>query len=420
MKNRQDDATLPSPALATGSEERSLQQTQSRSAKKSPWRVLAAALIIAAGVGFVAGAEILGLSDKKATERDFIEYWAVGQQLIHGANPYDVPAIQQLELTAGLGDRPVRVSLSPPVASFLVVPLGLVTPKTGLILWSFVLIACLSVSIGILWILNGRPDSRWHLFGYAFAPVITCQMAGQISIFLLLGIVLFLYFHESRPSLAGASLLPCALKPHLFLLFAIVLLLWIVHRRAYRILGGFFAVLLVSCGFTLCCDIHVWSQYQQMMRETNILQLFIPTFGVALRFLINRHAVGLQFIPAAVGCGWALWYFWTRRNRWNWMDQGLLLLLVSAACAPYGFFTDECILLPYVLAGLYRAEESRRSFLPLALFNGVALIEIFGGVDINSPYYLWSTPAWLAWYLFASGRIGVPQKGIRKDAVVVP
>lgn len=416
MKSKQNEAAVSGPAPATESEECALLQTQSSATKRSPWRVLAAALIVVSTVCFIVCVYILGLSDKYATERDFIQYWAVGKQLIHGANPYDISAIGRLERTVGLDGSPPRVTLSPPTAFVLVLPLGLVSPKTGLVVWSVVLLACLSVSTWILWILNGRPDNRFHLFGYVFAPVLACQISGQLSIFLLLGIVLFLYFHESRPGLAGAALLPCALKPHLFLLFAIVLVLWVVRQRAFRILVGFFATLLASCALTLYFDIHVWSQYLQMMSETSILQVFIPTFGGALRFLIDRHVVGLQFLPAAAGCGWALWYFWTRRNRWSWMDQGLLLLLVSAACAPYGFFTDECILLPYVLAGLYQAVDLRRSFLLLVLINGVAAVEIFAQVNIISPFYLWTVPAWLAWYLYATWSKGNQAEGIRSNA----
>ena len=29
-------------------------------------------------------------------------------------------------------------------------------------------------------------------------------------------------------------------------------------------------------------------------------------------------------------------------------------------------------------------------------------IEVLAGVRINSPFYLWTTPAWLMWYLWAS------------------
>jgi hypothetical protein len=374
----------------------------------SPWRVVAASCIVVAGFFLVAGILFFGLSNKSAANRDFIEYWAAGQQLVHGANPYDGAAVLRLERTVGFdGDKP-KITFSPPVAFFLVLPLGFVSAKSGMILWSLALLTSLSISNWILWILNGRPGSRYHLLGYLFAPVLACQMAGQLGTFLLLGVVLFLYFHKSRPYLAGAALLPCVLKPHLFLPLAIVLLLWAIDRKAYRILVGFAATLAASCALTLCFDIHLWSQYSQMLSTTGVLDAFVPTLSAMFRLLVDRNAVWLQFLPEAAGCVWAIWYFWTRRSRWSWTDQGLLLLLVSAACTPYAWFSDEAMLLPAVLAALYRVVDSGRSLLPLGLIAGVALIEVLAVVKMTSPFYLWTVPAWLAWYLYA-GRATAPQ-----------
>jgi DNA-binding transcriptional regulator/RsmH inhibitor MraZ len=77
-------------------------------------------------------------------------------------------------------------------------------------------------------------------------------------------------------------------------------------------------------------------------------------------------------------------------------------MLVAAVCTPYGFFFDEVVLFPAVLAALYRAEESGRSLLPFALIAGAALCELLMGLGMTTPYYLWTTPAWLAWYLYAT------------------
>jgi hypothetical protein len=71
-------------------------------------------------------------------------------------------------------------------------------------------------------------------------------------------------------------------------------------------------------------------------------------------------------------------------------------------CAPFGWFTDESMLLPAVLAGVYRAAESGRSLIPIGLIAGVALLEVLVPVQITSPFYIWTTPAWLAWYLYAT------------------
>src|SRR5450631_3715689 len=136
-----------------------------RQVKKIPWRALAAASIVAAGFCFVVAVYFVGLSDKNAADRDYIGYWAAGQQLAHGANPYDSAATLQLERAVGyMGDRP-RLTPSPPVALLLVLPLGYFSAKNGLILWLVLQIACLSISIWILWLLHGRPTTRLHLFG---------------------------------------------------------------------------------------------------------------------------------------------------------------------------------------------------------------------------------------------------------------
>ncbi len=373
------------------------------SSKSSPRRRFAAACIVVAGACLVACILYFGMTEKSAANRDFIEYWTAGQQLIHGANPYDAADILRLEKAAGYdGDKP-KISFSPPVAFFLSLPLGLVGVKAGVILWSIALLAAISIANWILWILNGRPDNRLHLLGYLFAPVLACQMAGQLGSFLLLAVLLFFLLHPSRPFLAGAVLMPCAAwKPHLFLPFAVVLLLWIIDRKAYRILAGFVSTMLASALLTLSFDGHVWSQYSAMMKTTGVLHAFVPTLSVVLRFLIAPNVVWVQFVPEIVGCAWAVWYFSTRRSRWKWTDQGLLLLLVSALCTPYAWFSDEAILLPAVLAGLYCAIDSGRSVLPLALFGGVALIEVLSVVKMTSPFYLWTVPAWLAWYLYAT------------------
>ncbi len=368
--------------------------------KKSKLRVFAAACIVLAGVCFLAALGFFVLSDKIAANKDFIAYWIAGQRLAQGANPYDFEAAAGLE--RALGGSKLTVMRNPPDAFFLVLPLGLFSSRIGLLLWMLALLAALSLSLWILWLLNGRPDSRIHLLGFLFAPALICLFAGQIGIFLMLGFVLFLYLRRKRPFLAGAVLLLCALKPHLFVSFFAVLLVWAVTRKAYRMLAGFSAALLASCALAFWFDPHAWSQFFHMMFHGGALDEPVPALSVALRFLIDRHAVWLQFIPETLACIWALWYFWTRRNRWSWIDHGLLVLLISVMCAPYCWITDEAVLLPAVVTGLYRVVESRRSVLPLAFVAGMALIEFFAAnVEITTLYYLWTAPAWFAWYLYA-------------------
>jgi len=380
--------------------------------------VLAAASMVTATLCYIVALYSFGLDGKSVCQRDYIEYWAAGKQLVRGANPYDPAAILRLQRAAGLDRNEPKISFSPPVAFFLLVPLSLVSAKTGLILWMLLLLGCFSASIWLLWLINGRPDSRFHLFGYLFAPALACLSFAQIGIFLLLGIVLFLYLHNSRPFLAGAVLLPCVMKPHLFLPCAIALLFWVASRKAYRVLAGFLAALAISCALTTYLDSHVWSQYFQMMNNGVALNIYAPTLCSTARLLFSRNVVWTEFILEAAACCWAPWYFWTRRNRWSWMDHGLLVLLIAAMCAPYGWFFDETMLFPAVLAGVYRAVDSGRSLLPIGLIAGAALIELIAGVYLTTPFYLWTTPAWLIWYLYATGRIGARSGQARSDAAI--
>jgi hypothetical protein len=370
--------------------------------KNSPLRKLAAGFIIGFGLLCAIGIYSAGLSNKDATERDYIEYWAAGQLVVHGANPYDIPGTLAVERAAGYDSSQPIITPSPPLILFLAFPLGFVSAKTGLILWMFAILACLSASIFILRAIFGNPDSPFHIFCFLYPPALACLMAGQLGVFLLLGVVLFLWLYRSRPFLAGAALLPCVLKPQLFLPFACALLLWIVLRKVWRILAGFAAALVAGCLLTLCFGAHIWAQYLGLAHNATILPLFVPTLSVALRFLVARSHVWVQLVPEAVACLWACWFCWSRRAVWDWMQHGMVVLLVCMLCTPYAWFTDEAILLPAVLAGLYRATDAGRSLIPLYLIVGVALIEVLARIQLTTAGYLWTTPAWLGWYLYAT------------------
>jgi hypothetical protein len=364
-------------------------------------RTLGAAAIVLGGMCLLTAIFSVSVTQKSAATRDFIGYWAAGQQIVHGASPYDVDQVLHLEQAAGLGSLQIKITPSPPIGLSLVLPLGFLGAKNGLVFWMIVELASLSAALWIVWLLQGTPPTRTHLLGYLFAPALACFMAGQIGIFLLLGLVLFLYWLRERPFLAGAALLPMTLKPHLFLPVAIVLVLWVVVQRKPQIFAGLIAAMAASYALVLAFDPHAWSQYMGMMHSNLMQDRFAPTLSAYLRWDIAPAAVWLEYLPTALATLWAVAYFWTQRGRWDWLQKGLLVLLVAVLCAPYAWVTDEAVLLPAVLFGVYRARENRRSLISIALFAAVALVELYADVRITSWYYTWTAPAWLAWYLYA-------------------
>jgi len=331
--------------------------------------------------------------------RDFVSYWASGRLLLHHANPYDRDAVAALEHAQGLDPRAVLVMRNPPWALPLALPLGLLGLRLAGILWTLLLLACLLFAVRDVHRLHGSPPNHFHWLGFAFTPCVICITMGQTSLLALIGLVLFLRLHLSRPFAAGAALWLCALKPHLFLPFATALAAWIVLTRRYKLLAGALAAFALTSFAASLITPHAWHDYLAMMRSPAVENDFIPCLPAAVRLWFFPHASWVQYAPAALGCLWALAYFWRRRATWNWTANSSPLLLASLLLAPYSWFYDQCLAMPALLDGAY-ATRSRHLLALLAWLILAADIQICF-VKVISPWWLWTAPAWLAWYLFA-------------------
>jgi|GEM_PF-354801 len=340
--------------------------------------------------------------------RDFVEYWASGHQLVHHANPYDGNAILGLERSVGFPSGiPVLIMWNPPPALLLVLPLGFLGATIADFLWLLLLLACLVASVRMVWIMHGCPKNQVHWLGYSFAPALACLLAGQVSVVVLLGLVLFLRLHRTHPFLAGASLWLCLLKPHLFLPFGIVLLMWAILTRSYKLLAGTATALGISTAIAIILDPLVWAQYGQMMSTMStarMQQQIIPCVSIVLRWIISPKTMWLQYLPSALGCIWALAYFRKHYIHWDWIEHGSLLMLVSVLLAPYTWLMDQAILIPALLHAAYLT-RSRSLLAMLALASAVIEIGALRGLPLlHSAFYLWTAPAWLVWYLYATKR----------------
>ena len=335
-----------------------------------------AGLALALTILFICAVPLAG---NLAASRDFVSYWVTGQQLVHHGNPYDRNAIAALEHSAGLTVKAVLIMRNPPWALPLAYPLGFLGLRFAAILWTLLLLACLLISVRMVRGLHGSPPNRIHWLGFAFTPALICLIMGQTSLFALLGLALFLHFYRSRPFAAGAALWLCALKPQLFVPFSVVLLAWVLITRRYKIVAG---------------------------AAVAVENEFIPCLSDAFRFWLRPQAVWLQYLPATLGCVWALIYFWRRRRGWDWAQNGSLLMLVSLLTAPYCWFYDQGVAIPALLEGAY-VTRSRKLLVVLALTILGTDIELCA-VRVTSPLYLWTAPAWLAWYLFARASAASP------------
>jgi hypothetical protein len=363
-------------------------------------RRIAAASIVLAGFSVIALFYAFALQSKNPTESDFIGYWAGGQQLAHHANSYDIPACLALERAAGYAGAEPRITPSPPIALFLLWPIGLLSAKAGLFVWTMTMLAILALSLRLLGMLFAPPSSLAPLAGFLFVPALTCLQAGQLGILFLVSIVLFLSWIEKRPFLAGAALLPLFLKPHLFAAFALTLLLWIVFRRAWLVLAGTTTAAAIGSALTLALDPRVWSHYFAFLHTASLANRYTPTLSVGLPLLLHSPANWLRFVPTILACIWAVYYFRSRRTTWRWDTEGLLLLAVAVAASPYAWITDEAVLLTAVFVAVFRAPRLGRPAWPILVVAAIALAELGLTADIKSWAYVWTPLAWLACALY--------------------
>jgi hypothetical protein len=341
------------------------------------------------------------LTGEIAGARDFVVYWATGQQLVHHANPYDVDAMMRIERGAGLPTGyGVLFMRNPPWALPLVLPLGLLGVRAGALLWSLLLLGCLGLSVRMVWQMHGRPRKLLNLLGLSFAPALVCLIVGQTSLFALLGLVLFLRLHRTRPFLAGVSLWLCALKPHLFLAFGVVLLAWVVLNGCYKLLLGAATALAASSAASWVIDPTAWTDYSHMMRTYGIEKEFIPCWSVVLRLWTSPQTIWLQYVLPVLGSCWALGYFWKRRQVWDWSRDAGVLMLVSVVTAPYCWVFDQAVAIPALLQGAYRC-RSKALLVFLALASVAIEAGLVSGVKLPSALYLWTSPVWLIWFLLA-------------------
>jgi len=366
-------------------------QGAEKSRLKKSVEILLAVFIALVGIGGVSAIHHPG-------HMDFISYWSSGKLIAHHLDPYSPDKVMALEKSAGAAYSTPLMMRNPPWALFLVAPLGFLGKYPGLFLWLVAIIACTLGSVLLLY-----RNSKYGPVALLFAPVLVCINSGQSAGFLLLGFSLFLYLQRSRPFLVGASLLLMAIKPHLFLVFWAVLLVDCLYRRRYRILVGAASALAAASALSMCFDPHIWKHYIDMMFGSHIQEEPLPTVSMLFRLLVDVRLFWLIFVPSIIAILWGLWYYLRRRYIWDWRIHGMLLMIVTILASPYGWMTDQTVLLPCVLFALTLPKKGKYSGWILIGINTAILILALGSAKpLSSLAYVWTPVAWLAWYLYAT------------------
>lgn len=360
---------------------------------------------------------------------DYMEYYSAGRATLNHQNPYDGAVVYpyQLEVQAKLWDKfkgggdsvtkyddPIMM-WNPPWTLPLTLPLGAMHWRIGQLLWTAAQLVSVVVSGVLLWrVFGGAKEKTAVAVGVAvlFAPTLFLLLLGQISGFLLLGLVGFLWClrsHDPEGSVSGkwwlAGLLAAltAIKPHLLLPFALVLALETLRGgRTWRAAVAGVLVLVLFGLMPMMWNPDVWTQYleataaQSAGTHNTPNEWMHPTLGYWLRTLHPDRPFALMFLPLAVAVPVVAGYWWVRRKQWNWATELPRLVLVSLLTAPYGAWGFDLVLLlvPVMQAAVWVANDSRKRVRMAFVggFAGMTLLALFTLRFENSMANWWLTP----------------------------
>jgi hypothetical protein len=284
---------------------------------------------------------------------DFVEYWAAGRLNLARGNPYAANQLLGLQQGAGWRNPSALMMWNPPWTFPLLMPFAMLPYPVGRLLWLMVNFAVVLLSADRIWRhYGGQAERRWvaWLLGFTFMPALSALSSGQISAFMLLGIVGFLhYVRRGQWWGAGAATVLVAIKPQFLYLFWIALLLWVLAQRRWAMLLGAGLTGLAALAIAMVVNPSVLGQYFGATAGEPPLYWVTPTLGSALRILFGPERHWLQFAPMSVGVIWLAVYWHRHGARWQWDTEIPRLLLVCVVTTSYGWEFDQIVLLVPVL-----------------------------------------------------------------------
>ena len=375
-----------------------------------PWlRQLIAALILGICVFILFQLSSLLLSKQIIEVDDFVEYWAAGRLNLTGGNPYSPEQLLPLQLYAGRTFNVPVMMWNPPYTLPLVMPFGALEYRLSRFLWFLLHIALIVGCASFIWrFYQGSPARTWiaWLVAFSFIPTLFTLKVGQISVFLLLGTVLFLKFIQ-RPAwwLAALSMLLMVIKPHTLYLVPLAFLFWTISRRHWALLAGSTLGILAATAIALLFNPSVLQQYVYAARHYLPYLWATPTIGGTLRHFLGPDKLWLQFAPAALGVVWFGYYWSKNRLDWQWPQQLPLLVAISVLTASYGWTFDYVVLILVILpvvVGMCQQGWNSATIVTLSLYlaidAAVLTANLSGGIQ-HDFWYMWLAPALVGWYL---------------------
>ncbi len=335
---------------------------------------------------------------------DFVEYWAAGRLSLTGGNPYDPEQILRLERGAGRQVEEAVMLWNPPWVLPLLMPFSMLPYPIARVLWFLLHLITLAWSADRLGRMESKSiASRWlpWIIAFTFAPALHAVKAGQITPFMLPGLVGAMSAFPRHPFRAGLWSALLLLKPHLAYLALLTLLAESIRQRRPSFLLGLGVALAGASALAALLNPMVFAQYLHAWHMHPPSEWATATLGGILRLLLGPQRVALQFVPPLIGLG-----FWLHRIRHRppSLPELPMWTMLSLATAAYGWTFDLTLAIAGLVPAFLRwpAPPIPLRWLGLILIHGL-LDGILLFTSWPQIFYFWAGPAWLIWFLAAQG-----------------
>ncbi len=354
---------------------------------------------------------------------DFIQYWSAWQLLRSGINPYNGELLHAVQASLGQPPTVTIMMWNPPWVPVLLAPLLQLPFHSAALIW-FVCNLCLLFFIALITprALGYSSVPLWiYCVGVCFLPLFSCIQLGQISLTYTAGLVLFLYSVRcERYLFAGVCISLLMSKPHLFFLFIIPGIFWLMGLSARHVRGFLLGMTLalgplVAITIAYCPDAFKWWIAGIGNPTKGFGVVPVQEWKTATIATLIRTGLGLLNgkIPE-----WPLWvvpisglvctasyfagsYLRPGKREIDWVRIAPALLCWCCLLGSYGWLFDQSILVIAHFSLLCRVSTTNDlrqrliTLIGLALTQG-AMLSIAVGTEGAQHYYVWVPAAYLA------------------------
>ncbi len=267
---------------------------------------------------------------------DAWNYLAAGERLAAGHSLYSLsPGDRLVPIVPPFWTVPL---LAPPpiaVAWRMMAPLG----NAAMVAWGVAAVVAVVVAVIVLW----RGVAFWPAFAILAAPVTMTALSGNVSAFLLAGIVATWAFRD-RPWIVGALVAAMAAVK----LTPAVLLVWLIAGRRWKALGAtLVAGVVIGVASLVGAGLNAWQAWSASVPMSAASPLALATL-----FRVPTWTIAVMAVGAVAGT-WVV----TRQDRATFAAA----VIAAALATPALYFQALAILLaavaPWALGGERRHPE---------------------------------------------------------------